>query len=192
MTSDYNEPRDIILNPMQAPSSYLRRPTVRTWDISDRDKPKLKAVSFLPDGPRKAKVPHREEPRAAMETTVTNQPGHKGAFASTMQGGAIYYSPDITAAKPQWREVFDLTTSNKLTDPNSTYDGGGSNGGWTQTSFDDRYLYHAVMGRSANGGRQGLAAVHPGPGHPEAACVGHLAELQHRHGRGDHRGWRGE
>ncbi|HSE70383.1 MAG TPA: hypothetical protein VLA97_06465 [Nocardioidaceae bacterium] len=147
ITSDYNEPRNIILNPVQAPSSYLRRPTVRTWDISDRDNPRLKAVSFLPDGPRTGKVPHHEEPRAAMETTVTNQPGNKGAFASTMQGGAIYYSPDITATKPQWREVFDLTTSNKKADPGSTYYGGGSNGGWLQTSFDDRYLYHAVAGR---------------------------------------------
>ena len=52
VTSDYNEPRNIILNPVSAPSSYLRRPTVRTWDISDQDNPKLKAVSFLPDGPR--------------------------------------------------------------------------------------------------------------------------------------------
>ena len=155
VTSDYNEPRNIILNPVQAPSSYLRRPTVRTWDISDPDHPKLKAVSFLPDGPRKGKVPHQEEPRAAMETTVTNKPGHKGAFASTMQGGAIYYTPDITAGKPQWREVFDLTTSNKLTDPASTYYGGGSNGGWTQTSLDDKYLYHAVVGRGANGDDKG-------------------------------------
>ena len=130
VTSDYNEPRNIILNPVSSPSSYLRRPTVRTWDISDRDHPKL---------------------RAAMETTVTNLPGHKGAFAQTMQGGAIYYTPDITAAKPQWREVFDLTTSNKLTDPNSSYYGGGSNGGWLQTSLDDKYLYHAVVGRPASG-----------------------------------------
>jgi hypothetical protein len=151
VTSDYNEPRNIILNPVQAPSSYLRRPTVRTWDISDRDHPKLKAVSFLPDGPRKGRVPHQEEPRAAMETTVTNLPGHRGAFASTMQGGAIYYAPDITAAKPAWREVFDLTTSNKVTDPKSSIYGGGSNGGWTQTSLDDKYLYHAVMGRPASG-----------------------------------------
>ena len=155
VTSDYNEPRNIILNPVSAPSSYLRRPTVRTWDISDRDNPQLKAVSFLPDGPRQGKVPHQEEPRAAMETTVTNQPEHKGAFASTMQGGAIYYAPDITAKKPQWREVFDLTTSNKQTDPASTYYGGGSNGGWTQTSFDDRYLYHAVAGRGASGDDRG-------------------------------------
>jgi hypothetical protein len=151
VTSDYNEPRNIILNPVASPSSYLRRPTVRTWDISDEDDPKLKAVSFLPDGPRVGKVPHQEEPRAAMETTVTNLPAHKGAFAQTMQGGAIYYAPDITADQPAWREVFDLTTSNKLTDPTSSYYGGGSNGGWLQTSLDDKYLYHAVMGRPASG-----------------------------------------
>lgn len=155
VTSDYNEPRNIILNPVQAPSSYLRRPTVRTWDISNRDRPKLKAVSFLPDGPRKGQVPHHEEPRAAMETTVTNQPGNKGAFASTMQGGAIYYAPDITAKQPEWREVFDLTAANKQVDPGSNYYGGGSNGGWLQTSFDDRYLYHAVAGRGAKGDDKG-------------------------------------
>ncbi|MSZ77623.1 MAG: hypothetical protein F2667_11000 [Actinobacteria bacterium] len=148
ITSDYNEPRNIILSPVQAPSSYLRRPTVRTWDISDRDKPKLKAVSFLPDGPRVGKVAHQEEPRAVMETTVTNLPQHKGAFASTMQGGAIYYTPDITADEPQWREVFDLTTSNKIVDPTRNPYGGGSNGGWVQTSLDDKYLYHAVVGRN--------------------------------------------
>lgn len=157
VTSDYNEPRNIILNPVQAPSSYLRRPTVRTWDISDRDKPRLKAVSFLPDGPRVGRVPHQEEPRAAMETTVTNLPGHRGAFAETMQGGAIYYTPDITAAEPVWREVFDLTTSNKAADPTRNPYGGGSNGGWLQTSLDDKYLYHAVAGRqpNANGSDQG-------------------------------------
>jgi hypothetical protein len=155
VTSDYNEPRNIILNPVAAPSSYLRRPTVRTWDISDRDEPVLKAVSFLPDGPRVGKVPHQEEPRAAMETTVTNLPQHKGAFASTMQGGAIYYTPDITAAQPQWREVFDLTTSNKVADPTRNPYGGGSNAGWTQTSLDDKYLYVAVVGRQPNGDDEG-------------------------------------
>ncbi|MFC7496170.1 MULTISPECIES: hypothetical protein [unclassified Nocardioides] len=155
VTSDYNEPRNIILNPVQAPSSYLRRPTVRTWDISNPDEPKLKAVSFLPDGPRVGKVAHHEEPRAAMEVTVTNLPGHKGAFASTMQGGAIYYTPDITAAEPEWREVFDLTTSNKQADPARNPYGGGSNGAWIQTSLDDKYLYHAVAGRQPSGTDQG-------------------------------------
>jgi len=90
-----------------------------------------------------------------METTVTNLPGHKGAFAQTMQGGAIYYTPDITAAEPSWREVFDLTTSNKIADPTRNPYGGGSNGGWIQTSLDDKYLYHAAMGRSASGDDKG-------------------------------------
>ncbi len=104
-----------------------------------------------------------------METTVTNLPEHKGAFAQTMQGGAIYYTPDITADKPEWREVFDLTTSNAVTTRTSNPYGGGSNGGWLQTSFDDRYLYHAVMGRRRQRQRPRLPAVHPGAGHPEAA-----------------------
>jgi hypothetical protein len=155
VTSDYNEPRNIILNPVQAPSSYLRRPTVRTWDISNLDEPRLKSVSFLPDGPRVGKVPHHEEPRAAMETTVTNLPKHRGAFASTMQGGAIYYAPDITAKRPKWREVFDLTTANKQADPSRNPYGGGSNGAWIQTSLDDKYLYHAVAGRQPNGSDKG-------------------------------------
>ena len=155
ITSDYNEPRNIILNPVAAPSSYLRRPTVRTWDISNPDKPKIKAVSFLPDGPRVGRVAHQEEPRAVMETTVTNLPKHKGAFAQSMQGGAIYYAPDITAKKPEWREVFDLTAANRKADPSRNPYGGGSNGGWIQTSLDDKYLYHAVAGRQASGSDKG-------------------------------------
>ena len=75
ITRDYDEPRNIILNPVSAPSSYLRRPTVRTWDISDPDNPKLKAVSFLPDGPRVGKVAHQEEPRAAWRPRSPTCPG---------------------------------------------------------------------------------------------------------------------
>jgi hypothetical protein len=148
VTSDYAEPRDIILNPVKAPSPYLRRPTVRTWDISDENNPKLKSVSYLPEGPRStAADPLHDENRAAMETTVTNLPGHKGAFAETMAGGAIFYTPDITAAAPVWREVFDDGTAlGSLYSGNGT-NGAGSDGGWLQTSADDHYLYHAVIGR---------------------------------------------
>jgi hypothetical protein len=72
-----------------------------------------------------------------------------------MQGGAIYYAPDITAKKPEWREVFDVTASNKKIEPGGNSYGGGSNGGWTQTSHDDRYLYHALAGRAPNGDDKG-------------------------------------
>ena len=149
VTSDYAEPRNIILDPVKTPSPYLRRPTVRTWDISDRNHPKLKAVSYLPDGPRaNPKDPLHNESRAAMETTVTNLPGHKGAFAQTMQGGAVFYTPDITAAEPHWTQVFDDGSAVKDFDKANDDNGGSSNGGWLQTSPDDRFLYRAIQGRA--------------------------------------------
>ncbi|GAA4698237.1 hypothetical protein GCM10023215_40770 [Pseudonocardia yuanmonensis] len=149
VTSDYAEPRTIILDPVKAPSPYLRRPTVRTWDISDLNNPKVKAVSYLPTGPRSnGRDPLHNENRAAMETTVTNLPGHKGAFAQTMQGGALFYTPDITAPEPRWKEIYDLSAAVRELDPKAGDNGGpSSNGGWLQTSPDDKTLYHAIIGR---------------------------------------------
>ncbi|MGW6930522.1 hypothetical protein ACWGE0_10690 [Lentzea sp. NPDC054927] len=159
VTSDYAEPRNIILDPVKAPSPYLRRPTVRTWDISDRNAPKLKAVSYLQNGPRSDPAdPLHQESRAVMETTVTNLPGHKGAFAQTMQGGAVHYTPDITAAEPHWYEVFDDGSAGKAIHAGNDSNGGGSNGGWIQTSPDDKYLYRAISGR----GKGALGPNDPG------------------------------
>jgi hypothetical protein len=127
VTSDYAEPRDIILDPVKPPSPYITRNTVRTWDISDRNAPKLVSVSELPNGPRHERNPAHEESNAVMETTVTNLPNHRGAFAETMCGGAVYYTPDITDPKPVWREVFDDTTAAKVVDPTVT-EGAGCDG----------------------------------------------------------------
>jgi hypothetical protein len=148
IASDYAEPRNIILDPVKPPDAHLFRPTVRTWDIKDRNSPKLRSVSVMPDGPRKERNPGHEEPAGIMEVTVTNAPGHKGAFASSMCGGVIYYAPDITVAKPKWREVFDDTTASRVAQPELTEGAGCDGGGWVQTSSDDRFLYHAVIGRS--------------------------------------------
>lgn len=150
VTSDYAEPRTIILDPVKNPSPYLRRPTVRTWDISDLNKPKVTSVQYLPTGPRSNGVdPLRNENRAVMETTVTNRPENKGAFAQTMQGGAIFYTPDITAENPEWKEVFDLGTSAPELGVGGENGGPSANGGWIQTSADDTTLYHATIGRKA-------------------------------------------
>lgn len=65
----------------------------------------------------------------------------------TMQGGAIFYTPDITSNEPVWKEVFDNTAAMKLIDPAVTNGGPSDNGGWLQTSPDDTKLYHAVIGR---------------------------------------------
>jgi hypothetical protein len=147
VASDYAEPRNIVLDPVKPQDANLFRDTVRIFDISKRSDPKLISVSAMPNGPRVERNPGHEEPRGIMETTVTNQPGHKGAFAESMCGGVIYYTPDITNAKPVWREVFDDTRAARQVDPEVVEGGGCDGGGWLQTTPDDRYLYHAVIGR---------------------------------------------
>jgi hypothetical protein len=146
VTSDYAEPRNIILDPIKAPSAFLRRSSIRTWDITDLNHPKVKSVSFLQPGPRaQPNDPLHWENRAIMETTVTNVAGHKGAFAQSMQGGAVYYTDDITAAHPNWREVFDDWAGDKQFKGGGS--GAGDNAGWIQTSPDDKTVYHAIVGR---------------------------------------------
>ena len=111
-----------------------------------------------------------------METTVTNQPEDKGAFASSMCGGVIYYTPDITQPNPRWREVFDDTTAAKDVNPLVGEGGGCDGGGWVQTSGDDRYLYHAVIGRSPGYGNAYLAFGHGHKGLAQAAITGRLIQ----------------
>src|SRR3954466_4714908 len=136
VTSDYAEPRNIVLDPVKPQDAGLFRDTVRIFDISDRNRAKLTSVSVMPDGPRKERNPGHEEPRGIMEATVTNLPQHKGAFAESMCGGVIYYTPDITITNPVWREVFDDTTAAKRANPNITEGAGCDGGGWVQTSPD--------------------------------------------------------
>jgi hypothetical protein len=147
VASDYAEPRNIVLDPVKPPDSNIFRDTVRTFSIKNKNKPVLISVSHMPDGPRHERNPGHEEPRGIMEVTVTNLPGHKGAFAESMCGGVIYYTPDVTAKQPVWREVFDDTTAAKALNPDTVEGGGCDGGGWVQTSLDDKYLYHAVIGR---------------------------------------------
>jgi hypothetical protein len=148
ITTDYAEPKNVPTDPLRPLDPNLFRDTVRIWDITDRDNAKVVNVSVMPDGPRVERNPGHEEPRGIMEGTVTNLPEHKGAFSSSMCGGVIYYTPDITVANPVWREVFDLSAASKRVRPNITEGAGCGGGGWVQTSLDDKYLFNAVIGRS--------------------------------------------
>ncbi|WP_406632486.1 hypothetical protein [Amycolatopsis sp. WGS_07] len=142
VSSDFVEVRNIIL-PANTADPYVTRDTVRTYDIRDPQRPKLKTVSHLPAGPRGDQPPY-DEPRGVMEAAVTNEPAHRGAFASTLNGG-VYYTPDITAANPVWRLVFDDETAFKTIYPTATPTSTFDAGGWLATSPDDRYLFHTVM-----------------------------------------------
>ena len=148
VAGDYAEPRNIVLDPVKPQDANLFRDSVRIFDITDKNDPKLVSVTHLPDGPRVERNPGHEEPRGIMEVSVTNEKNHKGAFASSMCGGVIYYTPDVTAEKPTWREVFDDTTAAKSINDHLTEGAGCDGGGGVQTSPDDHYLYHAVIGRN--------------------------------------------
>src|SRR3954465_7057832 len=150
VVSDYAEPRNIVLDPAKPQDNKLFRSTVRIFDIKKENSPKLVSVSTMPNGPRTERNPGHDEPTGIMETTVTNRPNHRGAFAESMCGGVIYYTPDIARTKPVWREVFDDTTAAKHINPNVTEGAGCDGGGWLQTSPDDKTLYHAVIGRNAS------------------------------------------
>ncbi|MEN3309329.1 MAG: hypothetical protein V7603_5531 [Micromonosporaceae bacterium] len=145
VTSDYVEIRD-VLHP-QSTDPFLTRETVRVWDISHRNAPRVVSVAHMPKGPRPPDPKgYGDEQRMVMETTVTNKPDHRGAFVSTMNGGVVYYTPDITSPDPQWREVFDDTAAYRAFEPNGPLGGAADGGSWLQTSPDDHYLFHAVMG----------------------------------------------
>jgi hypothetical protein len=149
ITTDYAEPKNVVTDPLRPLDPNLFRDTVRIWDISERNNAKVVSVSAMPDGPRHERNPGHEEPRGIMEGTVTNLPQHKGAFASSMCGGVIYYTPDITNPNPVWREVFDDTAAARMINSSNLTEGAGcAGGGWVQTSLDDRFLYHAVIGRN--------------------------------------------
>ena len=148
VVSDYAEPRNIVLDPVKPQDNKLFRSTVRIFDISKENDPKLVSVSTMPNGPRTERNPGHDEPTGIMETTVTSEHRHKGAFAESMCGGVIYYTPDITLKHPKWREVFDDTAAAKHINPNVSEGAGCDGGGWLQTSPDDRFLFHAVIGRN--------------------------------------------
>jgi hypothetical protein len=146
VVSDFAEARN-FMTPDSPLVANLARQTVRIFDITDRNNPTLESVTRVHDGPRAAMEEHDffKESRVVMEAATTNRPEHRGAFVSSMAGGAVFYTPDITVKRPRWQEVFDDTTAYREFGP---VRGGGDNSSWLAVSPDDRYLFHAVMGQS--------------------------------------------
>lgn len=151
VTADYAEPRNVPIDPATQVDPNVFRDTVRVWDIADLDHPRLRSVSVMPRGSMAFLPPEPTDAKGVMgimETTVTNMPGHKGAFSSSMCGGQIYYSADISVANPMWREVFDLRTAAASILGPGAEPGGCAGAGWIQTSPDDTTLFQAVIGRN--------------------------------------------
>lgn len=163
LTSDYAEPREIVLDPAKTIDKYAFRPTVRSWDITgaNADKPKLVGVAKVPQGPTEP-AQRAHEQYGIMENAKTwpNAKKYKGGleskgfFAGSMCGGGIFFVPDITKAKGdfsgQIKQVWnDGLSIERNGDGNGTDEPGGCAGGaWHQVTPNNRILFRAVQGRN--------------------------------------------
>lgn len=110
VTSDYADPVSLALTGSGSgpeTSAQDLGTTVRFWDVAKLSNGPY-AIAQMPDGPRHEDNQIHEEPEGLMAMRVTHNHGHKGMFAASMCGGALYYSPDITVMKPAFKLVYDF------------------------------------------------------------------------------------
>ncbi len=110
VNSDYADPVSLAITGSgegPATSAQDLGTTVRFWDVGHlSDGPY--AISQMPDGPRHEDNQIHEEPEGLMAMRTTHNHNHKGMFVASMCGGALYYSPDITVMKPEFKLVYDF------------------------------------------------------------------------------------
>lgn len=167
VTSDYAEPREIVLDPVKTIDKYAFRPTVRSWDVSNPAKPRLKSVAHMPEGWRKpaqrahgnlgimenAKTwPSKDAPKGTLPS--------KGFFAGSMCGGGVFFNPDPSNDKgdssKNWVQVWDDGLSQmraKGGSPDEFLDepGGCAGGAWHQVSRNNRWFFRSIQGRNVRG-----------------------------------------
>jgi hypothetical protein len=163
VTADYAEPREIVLDPVKTIDKYAFRPTVRTWDTSDPAKPVLKSVAHMPNGPLEpAQRAHEQygimEDAKTWPTDKDAYPGmlpSKGAFAGSMCGGGVFFTPDITKlegdASSEWKQVWNDGLSNLAAGGDDAFldePGGCAGGAWHQVSRNNKLLFRSVQGRN--------------------------------------------
>jgi hypothetical protein len=162
VTSDYAEPREIVLEPVKTIDKYAFRPTIRSWDIdgANAGKPKLIGTAHVPNGPLEP-AQRAHEQYGIMENAKTwpdagkyNGLESKGLFAGSMCGGGIFFVPDITKAKGDfssqivqvWNDglsMVQLPEGKGLDEP-----GGCAGGAWHQVAPNNKILFRAVQGRN--------------------------------------------
>jgi hypothetical protein len=166
VTSDYAEPREIVLDPIKTLDKYTFRPTVRTWDTTNPGAPKLTSVAHMPKGWREP-AQRAHENYGIMENaktwpTTKDYPQtleSKGAFAGSMCGGGVFFTPDVTKLKgdasDKWVQVWDDGLSNLQgkgdADKFLDQPGDCAGGAWHQVSRDNKWFFRSVQGRNPGG-----------------------------------------
>ncbi len=167
VTSDYAEPKLVVMDPAKPDGGKGFRPTVRVWDTSDVDRPKLKSVAHMPPGWRGFRKNTMGANRGVMENAKTwpassrypNVLPSRAIFAGAMCGGGIFVAPDMTALegdssrrfKQVWDDGISMLDAREGNVDDFVRDQGGCEGGaWMQVSRDNRKLFRIVGGNAPN------------------------------------------
>jgi hypothetical protein len=105
VTSDYADPLSIATSPTLYGGTEDYGTTVRFWDLSDL-KAGPTAIAQVPVGNGREALSLNNAPEGLMSVALTHLHQHKGVFAASMGGGAVWYAPDATAAQPDFRMVY--------------------------------------------------------------------------------------
>ena len=105
VTSDYADPLSLATSATVDAVTQDMGTTVRFWNLSDL-KAGPTAISQVPVGKGREGLFTNNAPEGIMSVALTHLHAHKGIFAATMGGGSIWYAPDATVAKPEFRLIY--------------------------------------------------------------------------------------
>src|SRR6201987_5746546 len=131
VTSDYADPLTLATSPTLQGEKEDCGTTVRFWKLSDL-KAGPTAIAQLPAGKGREGYFRYNAPEGVMTVALTHLHEHKGVFATTMGGGAIWYAPDATAAEPEFRLIYRI--------------GPGASAPVFFVTPDDRFLVQPIQG----------------------------------------------
>lgn len=158
ITSDYAEPRELTTDPVKPLDKNSFRPTIRSWDISNPLKPRLTSVAHMPDNPRQ--FSNRGHENLGIMENAKTYGASKAAFAGSMCGGGVLFTPDITKlhgdSSKDWVQVWDDGLSEIFTDKRDANGvdgsqveepGGCAGGAWHQVTKNNKWFYRSIQGR---------------------------------------------
>jgi hypothetical protein len=131
VTSDYADPLTLATSPTLQGEKEDCGTTVRFWKLSDL-KAGPTAIAQLPVGQGREGYFRYNAPEGVMSVALTHLHEHKGVFAATMGGGAIWYASDATAAEPEFHLIYRI--------------GPGASASVFFVTPDDRFLVQPIQG----------------------------------------------
>jgi hypothetical protein len=131
VASDYADPLSMATSATLDGVTEDCGTTVRFWKLSDL-KAGPTAIAQVPVGKGREGLFRNNAPEGVMSVALTHRHRHKGVFAATMGGGSIWYAPDATVPKPEFRMIYRV--------------GPGAAAAVFSITPDDRYILQPIQG----------------------------------------------